>query len=79
MNKIEMENNKQNEFYIKLYAKKIRESDFSEELVKQHSEFINSQIEIANNFYKNLGKEKEFEKIASLTNLSINQAKRLFS
>lgn len=79
MNKIRISNNEENLKYVILYAKKIKKTNFSEKIRKQHNELINSQIEIANNFYQNLAAKKEFNKISKLTGLSLKQSKRIFT
>jgi hypothetical protein len=53
------ENQKQRFEMIKLIAKKIRETNFSENLKKQQAKFLNAQIEIGNNFWKEKKKTKK--------------------
>ena len=58
------ENKKQRLDFIKLLATKIRETNFSKELKKNHIRFLDSQIEISNNFWKKQREEnpKYFKK-----------------
>lgn len=63
--------------YVRLYAKKIRETKFNNKLKNSHARFINSQIEMANVFYKNLILNGEIDKFRKLTGFSENQTKRL--
>jgi hypothetical protein len=53
------ENQNQRFDMIKLIAKKIRETNFSDDLKRQQARFLNAQIEIGNNFWKEKKKTKE--------------------
>ena len=79
MNKIQKELKSQREKYVVLIAEKIRERNFDEKLRKEHNEFINSQLELSENFYRRLAKEKNgVEKVMRATGLDENQVKRIF-
>lgn len=78
MNQIEKQNKLEREKYVILIANKIRERNFDNDLRKQHNEFINSQLEIAENFYKNLAREKGgIKKVIQATGLSENQVRKI--
>ena len=79
MNKIQKELKSQREKYVVLIAEKIRERNFDEKLRKEHNEFINSQLELSENFYRRLAEEKNgVEKVMRATGLDENQVKRIF-
>ena len=79
MNKIQKELKAQREKYVVLIAEEIRERNFDEKLRKEHNEFINSQLELSENFYRRLVKKKNgVEKVMKATGLDENQVKRIF-
>ena len=79
MNKIQKELKAQREKYVVLTAEEIRRRNFDEKLRKEHNEFINSQLELSENFYKRLVKEKNgVQKVMRATGLDEKQIKRIF-
>ena len=79
MNKIQKELKVQREKYVVLTAEEIRRRNFDEKLRKEHNDFINSQLELSENFYKRLAREKNgVEKVVKVTGLDENQVKRIF-
>ena len=79
MNKIQKELKAQREKYVVLIAEEIRERNFDEKLRKEHNDFINSQLELSENFYRRLVKKKNgVEKVMKATGLDENQVKRIF-
>ena len=79
MNKIQKELKAQREKYVVLIAEEIRERNFDEKLRKEHNEFINSQLELSENFYKRLVKEKNgVQKVMRATGLDEKQSKKNF-
>lgn len=74
------QNRKERLNFISFVAKKIRLSNFSDELRKEHANFINSQFEMSEQFYFKLGQKKNgVAKIMKLTGLSENQVKRFLN
>ena len=79
MNKIQKELKIQREKYVVLIAEEIRRRNFDEKLRKEHNEFINSQLELSENFYRRLVKEKNgVQKVMRATGLDEKQTKRIF-
>ena len=79
MNKIQKELKAQREKYVVLIAEEIRRRNFDEKLRKEHNDFINSQIELSENFYRRLAEEKNgVQKVMRATGLDEKQTKRIF-
>ena len=79
MNKIQKELKAQREKYVVLIAEEIRKRNFDEKLRKEHNDFINSQLELSENFYKRLAEEKNgVQKVMRATGLDEKQTKRIF-